>query len=340
MNYSQIYFGKDREQLTYDDIVQYFETPKEENDSIEFKSFHATSDIKDSYNKLCITISAFLNSGGGILIWGAPIGVPDPNNKKKRIFQGALTPINILLEKDSLISRVSLRISPVPNGINVKIIPEKGSYICVFEIQKGITAYQMQGSGTYDMRLDGQNHPAPSHYVEALIKQIRYPELGGYLCLNGLTKVKFGYDDYNYELSFTVVLCNWSEFQNEKNVNHRLITNIGMFSGHKGRSVASLNPNPILHFGANIFTSYVIEFKKEEVENGSFPMKLELYFGGETSPMKVSQYIIDLRVLQPGETIKNLLQNTIYDILVSSLPQHTVSKEEKIKRIEGRKFSS
>lgn len=72
MTLSQQFFGKPVDDLTYSDLTTHFAQPQEESDRIEYKSFRESGDFKKKEATILKTICAFLNSGGGILVWGAP----------------------------------------------------------------------------------------------------------------------------------------------------------------------------------------------------------------------------------------------------------------------------
>ena len=73
MDFSELYFGKTLDSLSYQDIEEFFREEKEESNRIEFKSFvaghsHVDKDIKNVMKGIC----ALLNAEGGILIWVHP----------------------------------------------------------------------------------------------------------------------------------------------------------------------------------------------------------------------------------------------------------------------------
>src|SRR5690348_16740477 len=75
-------FGKPIHQLELDDIMSFFRNEKTETDKLEFKSYtdfessNATKSSRDKekLNDIFKSICAFLNSDGGVLIWGTPKG--------------------------------------------------------------------------------------------------------------------------------------------------------------------------------------------------------------------------------------------------------------------------
>ena len=76
MTYSKLYFGKELIELTYDDIENYFVDEKDESNKIEYKSYHNPDEKNHTENENGVVkaICGLLNSEGGIVIWGAPVG--------------------------------------------------------------------------------------------------------------------------------------------------------------------------------------------------------------------------------------------------------------------------
>jgi predicted HTH transcriptional regulator len=77
MFYTPLLFGKNTlTDLKAEDLRRYFSEPKEESDKLEFKSFPLIAGKHDHSGErekaVLRTICAFLNTEGGILIWGAP----------------------------------------------------------------------------------------------------------------------------------------------------------------------------------------------------------------------------------------------------------------------------
>ena len=137
MDFCTNFFGKKLEDLNLNDIINFFRESQLESDKIEFKAFGTGGNINDKYRGVFKNICAFLNSSGGIFIWGAPEGRNDTETGNL-VFQGQLSPIDHILEKDRLINRISDSITPTPNYVNINIIEDNGNCICVIEIQKSI----------------------------------------------------------------------------------------------------------------------------------------------------------------------------------------------------------
>jgi predicted HTH transcriptional regulator len=186
MDFCTPHFGKPLNDLTLEDVSNFFSTEKIETDQLEFKSFGGLAN--DNYKGITRTICAFLNSKGGLLIWGAPAGT-DVAGRNEKVFLGELSLINQVLVKDALISKVSDSITPLPSGIRVKVIVQDVNCVCVFEVdESNYSPHQFDKS--YVMRIDGQTKPAPHHYIEALFRRIKYPEVEGYLKFTRITSAR------------------------------------------------------------------------------------------------------------------------------------------------------
>ncbi|GGD12153.1 ATP-binding protein [Hyunsoonleella pacifica] len=297
-NYSQQYFGKDLNDLTYEDILNFFIEEKEESDKIEFKAFHPDfGNFNKNLEGVIRGICAFLNSNGGILIWGAPLG---RKVEERVVFQGKLSLVTELKEKDSLISKISDSITPLPVNINVNIIEQEGNYLYAFETQ--ISNYSPhQFKNTYWTRLDGQTKPAPHYLVEALFKKISYPNIEGYINLD-----RFGYLPTGEAfLDISILMINFSELQNEYNLTYRLMCGPAIFAGSRNSQLAKYytmeghmyvhkDLNDILHFGAPDRNTQRLVFNMEDLaDNHNYKMDLILTFAGKKSPLKISDYKLD-----------------------------------------------
>jgi hypothetical protein len=339
MDYSKAYFGKKLNELLFQDIVNYFVVEKEESDKIEYKSFSEQhGNFSNKLDGVIRGICAFLNSEGGILIWGAPEGVK-LEHRKEKIFQGVLSPVNELIEKDSLISKISDSITPLPIGISVQVLNNDNKYVYIFEIQK--SEYKPhQFKNTYYARLDGQTKPAPHYLIEALFKQIKYPNIEGYI-----KPTKISTDGSKFFLDIEILLFNFTELQNEENAFFRLMCKEGIFTrsltpgneemfGYKGHMLIFKNFIDILHFGAGNLHSERLQFSPYTRE-----VELDLMFGGKKSPMKRSNYKLDLSLIDlnkpdnPNYLITEINENKTSAEIHSELGY---SKERTIKEFLGR----
>jgi hypothetical protein len=298
MDYCTAHFGKKLDEVTYQDVVGFFTTEKTETDQLEFKSF--AGNVNDNYPGLIRTICAFLNSKGGLLIWGAPAG-DKPAGRKEKIFQGPLTPTNQILAKDSVISKCSDSITPLPTGIRVAILADgNNGCVCVFEVdESNYSPHQFDKS--YLMRIDGQSKPAPHHYIEALFKKIRYPNLEGFLKLTEVSPTAFNGSPH-YRIVFSIYFFNWSPLQNEENFSFRVICMPGWFPqinyiaqdhGRNGIEDRQENYREIFYFGEPLHNQYVLLINPITL-NDNLTVDIALSFGGRLSPSKSCLYQLNL----------------------------------------------
>jgi hypothetical protein len=299
MDYSQIHFNKPLDNLEYQDLVDYFLEAKEESTKVEFKSFSAQY---GNFNKNLVGvirgICAFLNSEGGILIWGAPEGV-SVSGQNSKSFHGHLAPLTELKEKDWLINKISDLITPLPVGINVAILQDETKVVYVFEIKQSNYAPH-QYKNTYWARLDGQTKPAPHYLIDALFKKIRYPNIEGFIKPEMISK-----DRSKFILDLSIYFFNFSPLQNEENVSFRLMCPQGTFIRNQdpnfshmyfsnGHELIFTNFIDVLHFGAPNWRDEKIVFDQIQLsEKFNNEVHLVLSFGGKYSPLKVSTYKMD-----------------------------------------------
>jgi len=315
MEFATTYLGKSLVDLVYADVERFFATEKQESDQIEFKSCNPNGPIEAKLTGIIEGITAFLNSGGGLLIWGAPEGIK-MNGRKEKAFIGSLTKLPLTVEKDWLISKIVDKIIPMPIGIRVQLLAAANSQIAVFEVDESIYAPH-QTSNTYFMRVDGQNKPAPHHYIEALFKKISFPRLEAYIKPRGTTEI-----DEGFELAVDFFFVNFSPFINEESMYYRIIVAEGVFQGAKGSPSyhaggPSYGISTALDFGMNgqeyrskkgfpLFFgepysfSKKLYFPKSRIARMDNQAKLLIFFGGKTAPMKYCQYNIDFRQVVSG----------------------------------------
>jgi len=345
MDFSKIYFGKDQLDLQYQDLVAFFQSAKEESNKIEFKSFsinHSTS-----YKDLPIvtrSICAFLNSEGGIVIWGAPQGKKIPGQHSKS-FQGSLTPLSDKFEKDWLISKISDLITPLPVGIQVIRLESNNKYLYIFEIQPSLYRPHMYND-IYWVRLDGQTKPAPHYLIEALFKQISYPNLEGYIKFNSISQ-----NNEKIFINISILIFNYTKLQNEEKVSFRLLLIEGYFSNYftsnvqgfyisEGQQLVFERQIDVLHYGTPaIHDETIVIFKGDpKFENGR-KVNLLLSFGGRKSPIKTSFYTLDLNKIDwNNTTLPNYLISDKDEnkLLIEAKKEIQPLKEEELRIILGR----
>lgn len=322
MDYSKTYFGKPLNDLDYQDITRYFIEEREESTTIEFKSYSTThGKLEKNIEGVIRGICAFLNSEGGILIWGAPSGSTQAASKRQ-VFQGALSPLSDLKDKDWIINKVSDPITPLPVGINVEILQDGSDVLYVFEVQKSPYAPH-QYKSIYYARLDGQSKPAPHYLVEALMRRIQYPNIEGFIRLDRISN-----NGKHYLLDLTAVGFNFSEVQNEENVSFNLFCPQGIFNGpakgphikymHSGHHVFNQEFAKVLHFGAPVYNVERLIFNPLDVStNHSNKVELVFSIGGKHSPLKFSNYALDFSRIDwnnqdsPNYLIESMEENVL-----------------------------
>nr|WP_294898575.1 ATP-binding protein [uncultured Pedobacter sp.] len=294
INFSRVIFGKDLNNLTYQDIETYFVEEKDESNNIEFKAFSKKyGNFNDNIKGIIRAICGILNSEGGIVIWGAPVGVVDADTKEKK-FQGNLSPVLDYKEKDWIINKISDNITPLPIGIKVTVLQQSiNENLYIFEIQP--SPYKPhQYDNTYFVRLDGQTKPAPHYFVEALFRKISYPNIEGYIKFNSAYLIQ---NPSRYIIDFTVFLFNFSKMQNEKNVIYRLLVVPGLLNSQaeKKQPFSLDGKEDLLHFGTPMMKNDKIILTVDELTKNDFSVSIVLTIGGEKSPVKASNYKLNLK---------------------------------------------
>jgi hypothetical protein len=298
MDYCTTHFGKKLSELSYEDIETYFQKENTETDQLEFKSINPNGSLDDKLKGIQKTVCAFLNSGGGLLIWGAPEGVQTAG-KKEKIFTGALTPYLAVLEKDYLVNIVSDAILPLPAGIRINPIVKEGKTIVIIEVDSSDYSPH-QTDNIFYMRMDGQSRPAPHHYIEALFKKIKYPNIEILLKLENATEETIEDKDY-WVIAVRIGVYNWSPLQNEEDLYYRIGTN-GIFEEYlfddetedyrnDGHEYKFENIKRVLYYGEPVTKRFRILFEPRMTR--SRQSQIFIFFGGRYSPMKQSKFTID-----------------------------------------------
>jgi len=342
MDYSTTYFNKPLESLVYKDIVEYFIETKEESTKIEFKAFSSKyGNFNENLNGVIRGICAFLNSEGGILIWGAPEGI-QVSGQNSKIFQGALSPLTDLKEKDWLMNKISDLITPLPVEINVVILQNASEIVYVFEIQQSNYSPH-QFKNTYWARLDGQTKPAPHYLIDALFKKIRYPNIEGFIKPEEIT-----HNGVKYFLDITIFIFNFTHLQNEENISFRLMCPQGIFWRsqdqnyshmylYDGHQLIFKDFIDVLHFGApNMHTERLVFNPHELLSKYNNEVDLLLSFGGKYSPLKTSSYKLDLSKIDWNNAIvPNYLFSTIKENVLSADKQKDLgtTREDSLQKI-------
>lgn len=340
MSLSKKLLRKEISSLALDDVKAFFKTEKEESDILEFKSFFdkRQNNIKEKEKGVIKTICGFLNSNGGLLIWGAPIG-EKLDGRKEKVFSGELSPVKMFIEKDSFINKISNGIIPVPDKVQFARIPfSEDSFIYLIEVKE--SSYKPhQFDGRYYMRLDGQTKVAPHHYVEALFKQIRYPNLGGYLQFVSVDQIQ-----RSFRISIRIYLFNHSPLQNEEKVSIMLMTSQGSFRdpirpgllkemtlNYDGQQLVYNGFQEVFHYGKPEYIDVSLIISQNEIGN-NLPIEMQLYFGGRYSPLKCSKYLLNIQRDHLQNPALNIIESR-ENLLMNELLQDPVSEKEKVDKI-------
>jgi hypothetical protein len=345
MSYSQLFFGKELDLLSYDDIEAYFQETRDESNKIEYKSYSNAEEKNhtEKQNGVVRAICALLNSEGGLVIWGAPEG-QKVDGKKEKIFQGGLSPVENLIEKDRFINTVTDLITPSPRGIQFKALDKEGKYVYILEVDQSMYSPH-QFRNVYYMRIDGQTKPAPHHYIEALMKRIQFPNLVGYLKFE---KYQVLPKDIR-QLRLSVGIWNLSKFQNDFNVTYRLLSDLGQFRHwdsymtnkpyeYQGNGHLRIyhNLKDIIHYGEPVMDTVNIEFNASELHSNNYETELNLLFAAKNSPMKTSIYKLKLGPDSPD--LNSCFIEKDENIFMYQLKEKIgITEQEGIEKILGRK---
>jgi hypothetical protein len=343
MSYAKLYLGKELDELTYADIENFFVEPRDESDKIEFKSYYSLDEKNhaEKENGIIKAICGLLNSEGGLIIWGAPVG-RNIEGKKEKIFQGALSPTDKLIEKDSFISRVTDLITPSPNGIKFQYLQKEGKYVYIIEVNSSSYSPH-QFRNCYYMRIDGQTKPAPHHYIEALFRKVTFPKLEGF--------IKFGSiktDGTNYILQISNMIFNQSKLQNEYDIYYRVIVTVGTFYNYgfaqesdkmytmDGHELRNHNAKATLYHNEPLTNTELVIFNPYNLVKTNMECRVHFYFGGKQSPLMISEYKLLLKNI-PMENANNLIVSmTENQFAYEKSDKIELSDKERMKIILGR----
>jgi len=325
-------------------LVEYFKAGRKESDILEFKSIVGPLDKQ----KVMRTICAFLNSSGGVIVWGAPVEVDE---NKEKVVKGALTSTTEHLKKDSFITSLSDKTVPIPAGVKFQPVEvEPGKFIYVIEVLESNTKPH-QYDHRYWMRLDGQTREAPHHYIEALFRQVKYPNLEGYLKIHDIQIEYKRFNDFRgrepldnyYRLIVEFMIFNLSPFQNEESVSLLVFTNLGNINEYRSdfqeiasqREVNFINSKDVLHYGASISKVLIVAVWGKEISATNNIIKLVFAFGGKFSPQKVSSYTLDLSKYDEDDFFKIVVEKTQNKTNFDLRTEAGITNEEYLRRTIG-----
>lgn len=316
MKHSTIIFGKDLYQLQYTDIQHYFVEKKDETLNLEFKSYVALGSEAEKEKTIKKSVCGLLNSDGGIIIWGAPVETRDANNNTSAV--GDLTPFPTTNDKDRLINKISSSITPLPVGIRVQELKSPaGDSIFIIEVDKSIERPH-QFENLYYVRLDGQTRIAPHYLISALMKSVDFPILRGHIKLK-----KIVYRHGFYYLTFTKLLYNTSVFNNELNVNMRIVAIPGTIFVNNAEVGSDYNQTyPNISNGKPLMSNFILRIDENYIHA---EISIVFQFGGDKSPSKVSNYRYHLDNIS-GQDVKD--DEYLIEISENKLPSEVTPKTD------------
>jgi hypothetical protein len=293
-SFSSIYFAKDIKDILEADLVNFFAEERLESNLLEFKSFYEGEGFDKGLGKILEVVCAFLNSSGELLIWGAPSNSRREGTSED-IFIGQLKPVTVEKGQDWLVSKISDRISPMPKDISCNIVKVDGGAVYLIEVQE--SSYKPhQFDHQYTIRLDGQNRPAPHYIVQAMFKEVKYPDIRGIVCFRKASTFPKG-----SWLPIEIGFFNFSPFENEFDLNFRLIVIGATFyeweQNLNAEVTYEMNGRGLRHRPFTVPLYYGMphtRFYRLRVENGVDEVTILLSFGGRFSPAKTSAYKIDM----------------------------------------------
>jgi hypothetical protein len=171
LRFSKLYLGGSIEDLTFDSIEQFILKEEPESQTLEYKS---DGSRLSEYGEV---ISAFLNTGGGLVIIGAPREVQKDlgDGRKAKVCRGTFNPL-VALSKDDAQRSLLSKVSPIPDAVRVQPILCEGGCVLIVDVER--SSYPPhQFDSAYFIRLDGETKMAPHALVESLFLQRRGPNL-------------------------------------------------------------------------------------------------------------------------------------------------------------------
>jgi len=316
--------NKNIRELTLSDIEDYFKSPLEESDTIEYKSY--PSDQKANHTeqekKILKNICGMLNSSGGIIIWGAP---KENQIDKKKVLENNIAPINRVIVKDHFISKTLSRLKPSPSEVLCEVIKvEDNKSVVIFEVPKG-KSRPYQFDNRYYMRADGQTIIAPHHYIEALFKQISYPILEAKMEVRkqGWSVKETNTDNPFLEGSINLFISNQSLYQNEVNLYASIVVN-NTYQSFRDHHI------PVVHHGKDIIKLPILKLPLQFGLYAKHRAEVKILYGGEKSPLRCSRYLIEYSTIQEYQspTSERLIHVPKVEILKKELNKFIFELED------------
>jgi hypothetical protein len=309
-DYCKNIFGKSIRELTIEDLEVYFSEVKEESEILEFKS--GKGDFEGVFNNNILkTVSAFLNSSGGVLIWGAPED-KSPERGMPKVCVGDFVPVKERKEKDQLINRISSSISYMPTGIRAERLEFNSGYVYIIEVQES-DSKPHQLNGQYFIRLDGQSKPAPHYIVDSMFNQIKLADVE---CETTIVDF-YNNRKYNF-ITIKAYFFNFSKHVIAKNIQTHFYIENGVFEINKLQDIDSQN-FPNLHYGINPSTQIVIMVSDDHLVYSDNIVNLQTTIRSDNSLARISSYKINVQDLKRGSQLQDCIKSTTNNLSISGV---------------------
>ncbi len=329
IDYCKQFFGKSIQELSFEDIEEYFQAERVESTNIEFKSGQDSEKACNStlVDKIIKSICGFLNSEGGVLIWGTP-REEKASNSKYKIAKGELKPNDHQYEKDSLVRQITTSISYLPVGIKVAVLSKENKHVYIFEVQESKNKPH-QYKHEYLIRIDGHTQAAPHFLIDSMFKQINHADTE-----IGLHLYDFHRQQGYLTLYFKMVVFNFSRYMPARNVNVNLYSNAGEFNSTGNRDI-NINTIDSISFGSFPSSKYSLMIKENVLERFDNIIELNITSSGHNCLSKVSVYKINVDKILNGED--DIVPNELLENIKSNIPLidliNANSSKEEIKRM-------
>ncbi len=285
MDFCTTYFNTSIYELDQDDLKRFFQSPRKENTHLEFKQYNPNTKKSDLISIFNDAICSFLNSEGGILIYGAPIRQKDTNGKE--FYQGELTPFpgNVLPDKDDLIRQIAGNIHYMPSGIKYEPVKFGEGWIGVFEVQESLSKPH-QTANKYQIRLDAQKALAPHYLIVAMMRQTVPPRLTGKIIFQDYVRRR---DNHTFNLK--IVLGCTSDVQNAHSVEAKVF-----YATFSERQMQFVSRIPFVTKGLTEIVSHRLEISNHHfVGSNSTEFEFAVVFCGTNTTPRISYYKMKLR---------------------------------------------
>lgn len=316
-------FGYPIDKIDQEILERYFQQERDETLFLKFKSFTDKPEDTRSRSKkeaerikgVLKNIDAFLNSSGGLLIWGAPESVQvERGERKVQMCKGLLAPVPTFYDRDSFINQLASQIKPLPQGIRMEPVPVAGGYVYLFEVPES-QRKPHQYDGRYYVRTDAAEH----YFVEALFKQIRVPQLSAKLYDFAALSTQVIFRDSIITTSFKLHISVAHEMETESDLFFCLTTTKGVFQtvrltdlkkriGSEGKRLYVESATSIVAYGFPFFCPIEFDFTVGRDFTDKHEVDITVLYGGRNSPSKSQVFRLTYQLVyeDPSYILENV----------------------------------